>query len=263
MSSAPLIEVRGLTVRRSPYVILDAIDWRVERGQHWALLGPNGSGKTSLLQSLTGYLTPTSGRVEVCGQVYGHAHWPTLRERVGVVSVALAQQIQGDEEAVSVVASGRYAMLNFWGELTPELVAEAEALLEDLHVSYLARREWRLLSQGERQRVMMARGLMSRAELLFLDEPCSGLDPVARERFLRWLAQVLARPESPGVVLVTHHLEEIVPGIQHALLLGKGHVIAQGPIAGVVQADLLSQAYGAEMGIAQENGRYRLQVKSC
>ncbi|MDP0500537.1 MAG: ATP-binding cassette domain-containing protein [Verrucomicrobiota bacterium JB022] len=260
---AALIDVQGLTVRRSPTTILDQIDWRVERGQHWVLLGPNGSGKTSLLQALTGYLTPTAGKVEVFGQVYGRSYWPSLRERVGVVSVALAQQIQGEETAVEVVASGRFAMLNFWGELTPALVAEAEALLEDLHVGYLARREWRLLSQGERQRVMTARGLMSQAELLFLDEPCSGLDPVARERFLRWLEGVLARPESPGVVLVTHHLEEVVPGIEHALLLGKGVKIACGPLAEVLQPHLLSEAYGAEIGILRENGRYRLQVKGC
>lgn len=258
----PLIDIRGLTVRRSPVVILDAIDWTVRSGEHWALLGPNGSGKTTLLQALTGYTTPTAGTVRVCGQEYGRSHWPTLRERVGVVSVALAQEIQGDETAESIVASGRFAILNFWGELSDELLTEAQTLLADLQVSYLAGREWRLLSQGERQRVMLARGLMSRAELLFLDEPCSGLDPVARERFLQWLRTVLARPTSPGIVLVTHHLEEIVPGISHALLLGHGQVVASGPLETVLQDSLLTQAYGAKVQVRRDQGRYGLTVRA-
>ena len=113
-----MLEVRGLCVTRGKNTILDGIDWRVERGQHWVILGANGSGKTSLLSALTAYLTPSAGSVEVLGAAYGRADWRELRQHVGLVSSSIRQMIGDDATALEVVVSGKEATLNFWGRLS-------------------------------------------------------------------------------------------------------------------------------------------------
>ena len=124
----PLIDVQELVVERGEGRILHGLDWRVERGQHWVILGANGSGKTSLLMALTGYLMPTSGDISVLGRTFGESDWRELRREVGIVSSNLRQRIEDTESAREVVASGKYAMLNFWGTLTRRDKTEAAAM---------------------------------------------------------------------------------------------------------------------------------------
>src|SRR6516164_5566388 len=223
MGSKPIFEVEKLRVEREA-VILHEVNWRVERGQHWAILGANGSGKTSLLSALTGYLMPTAGEIILLGKKYGRADWRELRKKIGIVSSSVRQMMPDDEPALETVASGKFAMIDFWGRLLRTDKTRALKLLRRIECQHLAARPWRVLSQGERQRVLIGRALMARPRVLILDEPCAGLDPAAREHFLQFLQRLGKTEASPTLVLVTHHVEEIMPIFSRALILKNGKV---------------------------------------
>ncbi len=256
---APVIQVFGLSVRRE-VPILDNVNWRVERGQHWAILGSNGSGKTSLLATLTGYMTLTSGTISVLGETYGRSDWRDLRTRIGFVSVAIMPLMSGAESALDTIASGRRAMLGLWGEVSPVERAEALEILHRVEAAALIARPWRYLSQGERQRILIGRALMARPGLLILDEPCAGLDPVARERFLSFLERLARSDTAPTLVLVTHHVEEITPVFSHVLILKAGRVLAAGDKHSVLSSATLSEAFDASLTLWVNGGRYSLSV---
>src|SRR5688500_5600320 len=179
------------------------------------ILGANGSGKTSLLNALTGYMTPTAGRITVLGRTFGRADWRELRLHIGLVSSSIRQMMANDEPALFTVASGKYAMIDFWGKLTRQDKSQAERILRQIECAHLVRRTWQVLSQGERQRVLIGRALMAKPSLLILDVPCAGLDPVARERFLLFIERLGRARNAPTIVLVTHHVEEITPVFSH------------------------------------------------
>lgn len=255
-----VLEVTGLCVARGRAAILRGVDWRVARGEHWAILGANGSGKTSLLKALTGYLSPTSGEIAVLGERYGESDWRDLRLKIGVVTSAFAASIPPAEPACDTVVSGKFAQLDLWHAGTPADRLAAQKLLRSLGLARLADRAWAYLSQGERQRVLIARALMARPRLLILDEPCAGLDPVAREQFLRFLETLARRRTAPSLVLVTHHVEEITPAFTHALLLRAGRVCAAGPRRAVLTSAKLSATFGARLALVRAGRRYRLAV---
>lgn len=255
-----ILELKNLRVSRGRAEILRGIDWRVDAGQHWVILGANGSGKTSLLKALTGYLSVTAGDITLLGGAYGDCDWRDLRLKLGVVTSAFAASIPPSEPAIETVVSGKFAQLDLWHAVTAADRAAALRWLKLLGLDRLADREWAYLSQGERQRTLIARALMAEPELLILDEPCAGLDPVARERFLQHMERLAARKNgrSPRLVLVTHHVEEITPSFTHALLLRDGAVLAAGPRDRVLTSRLLSETFGAPLRLARSDGRLRL-----
>jgi iron complex transport system ATP-binding protein len=255
-----VLNVRGLCIERDKTVILNDISWRVECGEHWAILGANGSGKTSLLNALTAYLSPTAGTIEVLGERYGESDWRELRKRVGLVSSSVRQMMAVEEPALQTVVSGKYAMIDYWGEPSAADLKRAAQILRSIECSYLASRPWRVLSQGERQRVLIGRALMANPPLLILDEPCAGLDPVAREHFLQFLQKLGTRKNAPTLILVTHHVEEIIPVFSHVLLLKGGRVLAQGQKTIVLTSDSLGQAFGSQVRLKIEDQRYTLSV---
>jgi iron complex transport system ATP-binding protein len=256
-----ILSVSGLHIERSGTVIIDDISWRVASGQHWAILGANGSGKTSLLSALTGYLMPTAGEISVLGKQYGEADWRELRKRIGLVSSSVRQMMAEDEPALETVASGKYAMIDFWGRITRAEKAQAMKLLRQIECVYLADRPGSVLSQGERQRVLIGRALMARPRVLILDEPCAGLDPAAREHFLQFIQRLGQHKNAPTLVLVTHHVEEIMPAFSHVLILKAGRVLAVGKKSVVLHSKNLSAAFGAPMQLQRTVARYELKVK--
>ena len=254
----PILDVTGLRVARGATVILHGLDWRVQPGEHWAVLGANGCGKTTLLKALLGYLSPTAGAIRLLGHRYGETDWRDLRLKIGIVTSALQASVPAAEPALETVVSGRYAQLDLWRTPTRADIAAAKKLLRRLGAFRLLNREWQFLSQGERQRVLIARALMARPRLLILDEPCAGLDPVAREDFLRFLARLARGAGAPALVLVTHHVEEILPCFTHALLLRAGRVVAAGPRATTLNSRQLRAAFGAPLRLRRRAGRYTL-----
>lgn len=261
-ASQPVLSVDGLHIERGGTVILNEVSWRVARGQHWAILGANGSGKTSLLSALTGYLMPTAGNVSLLGETYGRSDWRELRKKIGIVSSSVRQMMADEEPALESVASGKYAMIDFWGRLTRREKAEALALLRQVECEYLAQRIWRVLSQGERQRVLIGRALMARPRVLILDEPCAGLDPAAREHFLQFIQRLGRRRNSPTLILVTHHVEEIMPVFSHVLVLKAGQVLGAGKKTATLSTKILSQTFGAKVKLQLKAGRYAMNVLS-
>jgi len=256
----PVLEISNLRIQRGGTLTLDNVSWRVERGQHWAILGANGSGKTSLLSALTGYLMPTAGEIFLLGQNYGQSDWRELRKKIGLVSSSVRQKMADDEPAIETVASGKYAVIDFWGRLSRADKNHALKILRQTECAHLAQRPWRELSQGERQRVLIGRALMARPRVLILDEPCAGLDPAAREHFLQFLQRLGTRKNPPTLVLVTHHVEEIMPVFSHLLILKSGKVLATGEISAVLKTKLLSTAFAARLRLGKMKNRYSLDV---
>jgi iron complex transport system ATP-binding protein len=259
-ATTPILTVTGLSVRRGRTTILREVSWRVQRGEHWVILGANGSGKTSLLSALTGYLMPTSGVISVLGETYGESDWRELRQRIGLVSSSVRQMMADDEPALLTVASGRYAMIDFWGTPKPAELRAAKRLLQQVEIPYLADRPWRVLSQGERQRVLIARALMADPALLILDEPCAGLDPAAREQFLQFLQRLGRKRHAPTLVLVTHHVEEIMPVFTHVLLLKNGRCLSSGRKAPTLTNALLSETFATTARVQRQAQRYSMRI---
>jgi iron complex transport system ATP-binding protein len=256
----PMLEISRLRIQRDHTVILDDISWRVERGQHWVILGANGSGKTSLLSALTGYLMPTAGEISVLNESYGQSDWRELRKHIGLVSSSVRQMMHDEEPALETIISGKYAMIDFWGRAQARDRVEAAHILRQIECAHLAGRPWLVLSQGERQRVLIGRALMAKPRLLILDEPCAGLDPAAREHFLQFLQRIGRRKGAPTLVLVTHHVEEIMPVFSHVLILKNGRVLATGKKTVTLSGKSLSQAFGERARLKKEKGRYTLAV---
>jgi iron complex transport system ATP-binding protein len=256
----PILQVRGLRIERGGTVILRDVNWRVGAGEHWAILGANGSGKTSLLSALTGYFMPTEGEIEVLGERYGESDWRELRCRIGLVSSSVRQRMADHEPALETVVSGRDAVIDLWREVTASERRQARRILAQVECLPLAGRPWGVLSQGERQRVLIGRALMARPKLLILDEPCAGLDPAAREHFLKFIERLGGRRGAPTLVLVTHHVEEIMPVFSHVLLLREGAVLAAGTKAATLNSANLSRAFGSRIRLRRTQGRYTLSV---
>jgi iron complex transport system ATP-binding protein len=257
---APILEVTDLSVHRRTVVILREVSWRVMSGEHWIILGANGSGKTSLLKALTGYLSPTKGAFALLGRRYGTCDWRELRFKIGMVTSAFTASIPAAESALETVVSGKFAQLDLWHRFTRTDRAAAMRLLRASGIARVAEREWVYLSQGERQRVLIARALMARPRLLILDEPCAGLDPVAREDFLQFIDRLARKKNSPALVLVTHHVEEITPAFTHALLLRAGRVLTAGPCKRTLTSANLSAAFAAPLRLVRRRQRGRTRA---
>lgn len=251
-TTVPVLSLAEVRLQRGGRTLLEGIDWTIEHGQTWVMLGANGSGKTSLLQVICGYLPATRGGIEVLGQRFGRTDWRDLRRRIGWVSSSLQSRIPDEETGLETVLSGGEAMIGWNRGRDHPRRREAEEFMAGMGCGHLADSRWAWLSQGERQRVLLARAWFARPDVLFLDEPCAGLDPVAREGFLDWLNGWLAGGESaagsavpaPATVLVTHHVEEIVPACSHVLALREGRVLARGPVGETLTDEVLSTTYG-------------------
>jgi iron complex transport system ATP-binding protein len=257
----PVARVEVGSFRRDGVDILRGVEWTIESGQHWAVLGPNGSGKTSLARILGAYEWPSEGAVEVLGDRFGRTDLRELRKKIGLVSSALEPRFPEGEDALSIVLSGLEASIGRNRAFTRAEEARALSALESLGAGHLALRAFGVLSQGERQRVLIARALVASPRLLVLDEPCEGLDPVARERFLDDLSRLCTVREGPTMVLITHHLEEIPPFVTNVLLLAGGKTVAAGPVAEVLTDAHLTSAFGVSCQVRSEApGRYSLRI---
>lgn len=240
--------------------MLHDIEWTAGRDERWVVLGPNGSGKTSVLRLLSFQRAPSSGTVTVLGDTYGTVEVRVARRRIGLASSALLERLRPTLTAADVVVMGRDAALEpWWGTYSADDHARAESFLEFVGCGAHARQEIGTLSEGERKRVLVARLLMASPELLLFDEPCAGLDLGGREALVALLGE-LARDGGRPLVLVTHHLEEIPPGITHAMLLRGGGVVAAGPIRATLTSMAVSDAFGVGVTVESDGERYTARV---
>lgn len=253
-----ILNLKQLSVTRDNAELLRSVDWNIKSGEHWVILGANGSGKSSLLKVLTGYLTPTSGYIAVLNKIYGDNDWRDLRLMVGIITHSLQSSIPAGETILETVISGLYAQLDLWKNPTRNDIILARRMIKKVGLANLEKRPWSFLSQGERQRVLIARALINNPKLLILDEPCAGLDPVAREDFLSLINKLSEQKSGPTLIFVTHHVEEILPQFTHALILKKGRVFSQGKVDRLISSRILSRAFNSKLKITKKAKRYRL-----
>lgn len=264
----PLLELRDATVVRNGRAILDSVSITIGHGEHTAILGPNGSGKSSLIKLLTHQLYPlihADGSASV--RVMGEDHWNVsdLRSRLGIISPDLQQNFvvgpgTGSLRALDAVISGFFAseIIFLHHHVTEQMRERAWEALEATRAAHLAHKQVGAMSTGEARRVLIARALVTRPPVLVLDEPTTGLDLVARQAFLTRLRDI-ARDEAT-VLLITHHVEEILPEIDHVILLQEGRVAYDGPKREAMDPMRLGALFGAQVTLRARAGWFEMSL---
>ena len=252
--------LKDVEYRIGDAVLLDGVSLEVATGRHLVLLGPNGSGKTTILRLLATRLYPSVGSAEVLGVRFGAGDLRDVRVRIGLVSIALDDLDRARarvDHLVAAAATGSTWPIGDPFASGPEgLDARVRRSLERVGIAHLAARRVDTLSQGERQRVRIARALSVDPELLLLDEPFSGMDLAGRELLVADLDRLLAEPDGPTVVLVTHHLEELPRGIVDVALVRAGRIVAVGPAEDTLTDEHVSATFGLPVRVRGEDGRY-------
>lgn len=259
-----VIELENVSLNRNGAPILTDITWQVKKGEHWVIFGLNGAGKTALLNLLNAYDFPTRGHVKVLDKEFGKTMLGEhLRKKIGLVSTALQEKFYRNDSAFEIVLSGAYASIGLYETPTEENRQRAILLLKELGCFEYADRFYETLSQGERQRVLIARALMSNPEILILDEPTNGLDFIAREQLLEAIGKIGENKEGPTLLFVTHHADEVLPIFQHSLLLKKGRVFASGVTSEMISSATLSEFFELPVEVIWKNDRPHVSRISC
>ncbi|MBB5631956.1 iron complex transport system ATP-binding protein [Cryobacterium mesophilum] len=254
---ASVLQFDDVSVVRGGNRILDAVSWTVDSSERWVVLGPNGAGKTTLLQVAAALIHPSSGMATILDETLGDVDVFDLRTRIGFASSALARKLPAMETVLNVVLTASYSVTGRWNESYDDVdVRRAQRVLAEWKLDHLADRRFGHLSDGEQKRVQIARAVMTDPELMLLDEPAASLDLGSREELLQLLSGYAVAKGAPGIVMVTHHVEEIPTGFGHALLIRNGGVMAAGPIEDVLTAENLGETFGIPLELEHRNGRY-------
>ncbi|BDH62013.1 putative ABC transporter ATP-binding protein YlmA [Lysinibacillus sp. PLM2] len=256
-----MVEMEMVSVIRNKKYLLKEINWSIEKGEHWCLFGLNGSGKTTLLNIINGYVYPTKGKVTVLGNEFGKTSIPDLRKEIGIVSSSIKHEFHINHSVLSIVLSGKFASIGLYEAVEQGDVDLARSLMELLNCLHLEDEEYGVLSQGEKQRVLIARALMSQPKILILDEPCNGLDIIAREELLQFIEKVANQEDGPTLIYVSHHVEEVLPCFTHSLLLKKGEVYTKGLTRQVFNEVTLSEFFDREVSVQLENEKTWIALK--
>lgn len=256
----PLVELVETSYEAGGQTLLDNVSWSIVGGQSWAVLGPNGAGKTLLLRMIAGKLWPNAGG-EIRRQGKRLVDLRSLSRRIGWVTAQIAVDIPADEPVLDTVVSGRFAQLGLkpvaWDHPDEGDYEDARNVLQRLACEPLAEKTFGVLSQGERQKILLARALLIDPLAIILDEPCTSLDPGTREQFLETLQTLLQDKRRPAVLLVTHHVEEIVPGLNRVLVVHRGRIVKQGKTRDVLTPETLAAIYGRQpQQLLEHGGRF-------
>ena len=252
------LNLADTTFVRDGRVILAPLSWQVSSGERWLVLGANGSGKTTLLRIAALYEHPSAGTVDVLGERLGRTDVRVLRRRIGYLSASLAAQLRPELRCLDVVMTAKYAALEpWWHRYTIADEARAAECLERMGVAWTAQRALGTVSSGEQQRVLLARTLMNEPGVLLLDEPSARLDLGGREHLVQALSDLTLDRSAPPLVLVTHHLDEVPPGMTHVLMLRDGHALEKGPLDDCLNSQSLSECFGLPLHLERRpDGRF-------
>jgi iron complex transport system ATP-binding protein len=252
-----VIAFHQVSVIRGGNFLLRGLSWQVELDERWVVLGPNGAGKTTLLNLASARMHPSRGTAYVLGERLGRTDVNELRTRIGFSTGQFGERIPPTERVLDVVVTAAWSVVGRWREnYDPQDEARARQLLQQLGMGALTGREFGTLSEGERKRTLIARALMTDPELMLLDEPTAGLDLGGREDLVARLTELAEDPDSPAMVLVTHHVEEIPPGFTHGMLLREGTIVASGLLGEVMTADNLTKTFGMPLVVDRHGDRY-------
>jgi len=257
----PVIRLDNISFIRDHTTILQDISLLIEKGQHWAIIGPNGSGKTSLVSIINGYHHPSEGKAEVLGRIFGKSDLRELRLHIGEASSEIKNMLHTEDNVIDIVLSGRFATIGLYENPSLKDKLRARILLEFFGLSEKEDIPFNILSSGEQQKTLLARALMPEPELLVLDEPCAGLDIGAREELLNAIQKMCDAPVGPTLIIVTHHIEEIIPAVTHAMALRQGRIVAQGDKREVLTGEALSRTFDLNIEVQERFGRFWAIVK--
>jgi len=257
----PLLEMKNVSVMRGENRALDRLSLRIEAGEHVCILGPNGSGKSTLIKTITRECYPLV-RDDSSMAILGRALWNVfaLRSRLGIVSPDLLAACTTEATGLDLVVSGFFSSTRIFPNHEPlrDHRARAQAALKRMGVPYLAERPVVEMSSGEAKRTLIARALVHEPQTLLFDEPGNTLD-LAGQLELREAMKELARA-GLGIVLVTHHVSEIIPEIERVVLLQKGRVLADGRKDELLTNDRLSELFGVPVKLFREDGYFYLHA---
>lgn len=241
-------------------MILENINWQVENGEHWIILGLNGCGKTTLLEMINGYIFPMfGGSANVLGYQFGNCPIADLRKHIGWISNALSQNLSVNDTPLNIVLSGKFASIGLWEKVSDADIKEAEAIMEKLGIMKLRDRTYGSLSQGEKQKVIIGRALISNPDIIIFDEACNGLDIFAK-RDLYQIIEKLAEDQK-SIFFVTHNTDEILPMFNKALLLKDGKIHSKGDLKEVIRYENLQDFYGSEVDVFERDNRFFIFAK--
>lgn len=255
-----IVQMKNVSCILDSKYILRSIDWSVKAGENWAIIGLNGSGKTTLLKMINGYIFPSSGEMSVLGKSFGMYDWRDLRRKVGFISSSLQEKFYGSETAEEIVLSGMFATIGLYDKPEKKDRRMALSLLHDLNCEQTAKQPYMELSQGEKQKVLIARALINAPQLLIMDEPCAGLDIFSREHLLSAIEKLAAKKTAPGLLYVSHHVEEIMPIFTHTLLLRRGEVHSAGETRKVLTKNNLSSFFETSINITWRRSRPWIRI---
>ena len=257
--SAPLLELKHVTVMRGERAALDDVSLTIGAGEHVCILGPNGCGKSTLIKTITRECYPVSVP-DSSMKILGEETWNVfeLRSRLGIVSNDLMGWCTGEAFGREVVLSGFFSSNDVYPNhlVTREMIAKADDALARLAISHLAERPVQEMSSGEARRILIARALVHQPKALLFDEPSNSLDLFAKKMLRETMSQLAQ--SGIGIVLVTHDLSDVIPEIERVLLMSKGRIMADGNKADILEPQLLSRVFGLNVEVEKRDGYYHL-----
>jgi iron complex transport system ATP-binding protein len=259
--ATPLLDLQNVTVMRGNNVALDRLTLQIASGEHVGILGPNGSGKSTLIKTIARECYPVR-RDDSSMSILGRSVWNIfeLRPLLGIVSPDQLAACTTDATGMDVVLSGFFSSTRIFPNHQPaaEHRERAEAALARLRIAHLAQRPVAEMSSGEAKRALIARALVHEPKTLLLDEPGNTLD-ICGQLELRATLRELANA-GLGIVLVTHHVPEIIPEIARVVLLQRGRALADGPKEKLLTSEQLSALFGADVRVFREDGYFRVHA---
>jgi len=257
-----LINLNNVGFARDKRDILSNINLQISCGERWLVLGANGCGKSTLLQMMALREHPSSGTIDIFGERLGRMDVRQARRNIGFAAQGLADQLRPDLRAIDIVVTAKNAALEpWWHVYSPDDFAQAQRQLDRLDIGTYSERTFATLSSGERQRVLLARTLMTQPKLIVLDEPFAGLDLPAREDLISALTSLGQDQDVDAIVLVTHHLEEVPLGMTHLLCLREGRIVYCGPFTDGMTSSTVSETFGLQVDVTTST-RGRLQAQA-
>lgn len=251
-----VISFENVNLIRNHHDILTNISWNVNKGENWAILGLNGSGKSSLIKLIMAEIWKSSGRLEVLDVEFGAGQIPELRQKIAIVGSFIAERFHGDIHSENLVYTGKFNSSFLYKNFSDEDLDEARELLRQIGAEQLIGRVYGTLSQGEKQLCLIARSLILKPEILILDEATNGLDLFAKENLLTKLHEILQLDNPPTLLYITHHVDEITSDFDQILLLRDGQIVKAGEKSELLTSSNLTEFYQHDVTVKSDNGRY-------